>query len=150
MSELRTTAQRRADAVALLEQHGHAWLATADPAGDAHLIAVTAAWTGAELVIATRDGSPTARNLERSGRARIAAGSPADVVMLDVVVEGSVAATRAAVGPAAFFRNAAGWDPAEEGDDWRYFRLRPTHVQAYRGYGELRGRYVMRDGHWLA
>jgi hypothetical protein len=29
------------------------------------------------------------------------------------------------------------------------FRLRPVRVQAYRGYDELEGRDVMRDGDWL-
>ncbi len=150
MSEQRSTRQRRADAVALLDQHGDAWLATASRTGEVHLIAVSGAWNGTELVVATRDGSPTARNLGETGRARVALGSPADVVMLDVVVSASTAATTEAGAIAAAFRDAVGWDPADEGDDWRYFLLRPTRVQAYRGYGEQRGRDVMRDGRWLA
>ena len=150
MSELRSTIQRRADAVLLLEQHGDAWLATASRAGEAHLIAVSGAWNGTELVVATRGGSPTARNLDDTGRASVALGSPADVVMLHVLVDGSVPATSGAGEIGAAFREGVGWDPAEEGDDWRYFRLRPTRIQAYRGYSELRGRDVMRDGRWLA
>jgi hypothetical protein len=31
-----------------------------------------------------------------------------------------------------------------------FFRLRPTRIQAYRGYGELEGRDVMRGGRWVA
>ncbi len=150
MSEQRSTVQRRADATALLDQQGDAWLATAGRAGGAHLIAVSGAWNGTELVVATRDGSPTARNLDETGRARVAVGSPADVVMLDVVVRGTTPAMTDAGEIAAAFRHAVGWDPAEEGDDWRYFRLRPVRIQAYRGYGEQRGRDVMRDGRWLA
>lgn len=146
----RSPAQRRLDTVAVLERQGDAWLATAGNAGDAHLIAVSAAWDGTELVIATRAGSPTARNLREAGRARVAIGDPADVVMLDVTVAGSVPATADAGPIATAFRDAVGWDPAEEGDDWHYFRLRPVRIQAYRGYGEPGSRDVMRDGDWLA
>lgn len=150
MSVSRSTEQRRTDAVAVLDQQGDAWLATASRDGVPTLIAVSAAWTGTELVIATRDASPTARNLDATGRARVALGSPADVVMLDVTVESTTPATKDAGEIATTFRDAVGWDPAEEGSDWHYFRLRPTRIQAYRGYGDQAGRDVMRDGRWLA
>ncbi len=150
MTELRTTAQRRDDVVAMFERQGDAWLATADGAGDPRLIVVSCAWTGEAFVVATRDGSPTARNLARSGRARLGMGATDDVVMVDVVAEGSEPASPSGGELTATFVERLGWDPADEGDDWRYFVLRPTRIQAYRGYGERSGAEVMRGGRWLA
>ena len=43
-----------------------------------------------------------------------------------------------------------GWDPREVGEGWAFFRLRPSRIQAYRGYEELEGRDVMRNSRWLA
>lgn len=148
MSGLRTTEERRADVVTVLQRQGDAWLATASGAGSPHLIAVSAAWDGSAITIATRSGSATARNLASTGRARLALGSPDDVVMVDAEVIEDVPATHDAA-PARAFAAAMGWDPADEGTDWRYYRLRPVRIQAYRGYGELEGREVMRDGRWL-
>ncbi len=48
------------------------------------------------------------------------------------------------------FATAVGWDPREAGKGWIFFRLRPTRIQAYRGYDELEGRDVMRDSTWLS
>jgi hypothetical protein len=47
------------------------------------------------------------------------------------------------------FASAVGWDPRPIGEDWAFFRFRPVRVQAYRGYDELEGRDVMRDGAWV-
>ena len=148
MNGLRTLSQRHADVVSALQRQGDAWLATASAAGLPHLIAVSAAWDGDAVTIATRAGSVTARNLGSAGRARLALGAPDDVVMLDAEVVEEVLATHdAATGRA--FTAAMGWDPADQGSDWRYYRLRPLRIQAYRGYEELEGRDVMRDGRWL-
>jgi hypothetical protein len=148
MSTGRTTAQRIADTQGLLARNGHAWLATASPDGP-HLIAVSACWTGGNVLVATRADSPTARNLGASGAAKLALGEAEDAVLVDAAV-----ADRRPAGPAAgelatTFTEAMGWDPADEGD-WDYFLLRPTRVQAYRGYGEREGSTIMRDGRWLA
>lgn len=148
MSELRTISQRHADVVTALERQGHAWLATASAAGLPHLIAAAVAWDGSTITIATRSGSPTARNLAATRRARLALGSPDDAVVLDVVVVEEADATHEAAAGRAFTA-VMGWDPADLGTDWRYYRLRPRRIQAYRGYGELEGRDVMRDGGWL-
>src|SRR5258706_145482 len=45
---------------------------------------------------------------------------------------------------------SAGWDPREEGGGWVFYRLKPSRIQAYRGYAELEGRMVMKDSRWLA
>ncbi len=150
MSTLRSTAERKTDAIAVLERHGDAWLATASRSGRPHLIAVSQAWDGESVVLATRDGTPTARNLDETGWARVALGAADDVVMIEASVHDSFPAGSAPEAVRSGFVAAAGWDPAAEGPDWRYYRLRPRRIQAYRGYGELEGRDVMRDGRWLA
>ncbi|TMF33042.1 MAG: hypothetical protein E6I30_09045 [Chloroflexi bacterium] len=52
-------------------------------------------------------------------------------------------------GSATGFSNAMGWDPREM-DGWMFFRLRPTRIQAFRGYEEIEGRDVMIRSRWLA
>jgi hypothetical protein len=149
-NELRTTEQRRTDVLAALARNGDAWLASADPSGRPHLIAVSSWWDGERIVIATIGTSATARNLDATGLARLGIGSPDDVILVDVRREDTVPVAEAAPALSAGFANAVGWNPAEEPGDWRYFRLRPTVIQAYRGYGELEGRTVMRGSRWLS
>jgi hypothetical protein len=149
-SHLRTTEGRKADVLAALQRNDHAWLATADRSGRPHLIVASSWWDGERIVIATIGTSRTARNLEATGAGRLAIGSSDDVIMVDVRVADSVPVAEADLAVSAGFVSAVGWDPAEEGPDWRFFRLEPVRIQAYRGYGELRGRTVMRDSRWLA
>lgn len=146
----RTAAQRVADTRALFEGNPAGWLATASPEGEAHVIAVSACWTGEALLIATRGDSPTARNLAAAGTAKLALGTPADAVIVDLAV-----VERRASGPGSGevgerFTSAMGWDPAAEPGAWDYFLCAPRRVQAYRGYGERPGSTIMREGRWLA
>ncbi len=150
MSELRSTEQRKADVLAALEKNPDFWLATASPSGRPHIIVVAGWWDGAALVIATIGSSLTAHNLDSTHTARLALGSPDDVVMIDADVAHTVPAAEADAALADGFRAAAGWDPREEEGGWRFFRLTPTRIQAYRGYGEQEGRDVMRGAAWLA
>lgn len=149
MGEGRSVAQRKADVLATLDKNADVWLATSDTSGRPCLIAVSSWWDGKSLVIATRGGSPTARNLASVGLARLAAGSTDDVVMIEAHVSQHVPVSDAPADLRTGFVNAVGWDPSEEGNDWKLFRLTPVQVQAYRGYGELNGRTVMRDSRWL-
>ncbi len=149
MSEQRSTAERTADVRAALARHRDAWLATASASGRPHLIAVSARWDGSQVTIATITTSRTARNLDATGLGRLALGSPDDVIMIDIMVSGSVPVGEAGEELAAGFAAAVGWSPAEEEGSWRFFRLLPVRIQAYRGYGDLPGREVMRDSRWL-
>jgi hypothetical protein len=149
MTELRTAEARKADVLVVLEGQRDLWLATADSSGRPHLIAVSAWWDGTDLVVATTASSRTASNLASSPRVRLAAGAPNDVVMIDARVVGSVAAGDAPE-VADGFAIAVGWDPREVGEGWAFYRLRPTRIQAYRGYDELEGRDVMKGSIWLA
>jgi pyridoxamine 5'-phosphate oxidase-like protein len=148
VSELRSAAQRQADVLAVLRENREGWLATASSGGLPHLIVVATVWSDERILAATRIASRTARNLTESGRGRLALGTPADVVLIDVDLERCVP-TRDGGATAAAFTRAAGWDPAEEGPDWCYLELHPTRIQAYRGYAEIAGREVMRAGRWL-
>jgi hypothetical protein len=114
------------------------------------MIAASAWWDGEHLVMATLATSRTARNLAQNETARLAVGKPEDAIMIDAELADSVAAVEAAGGLAEGFAKAVGWDPREVGDGWVLYRLKPTRIQAYRGYDELEGRDVMRKSRWLA
>lgn len=75
--------QRKADVLAALNKQADLWLATADKSGHAHLIAISAWWNGSNVIVATTRGSRTARNLESTGAARLAIGTPDDVIVMD-------------------------------------------------------------------
>ena len=42
-----------------------------------------------------------------------------------------------------------GFDPRTESLPYRWFRVSPSRVQAWREANELAGRELMRDGRWL-
>src|ERR1700682_465890 len=96
MATLLTVETRKADVLVMLEGQRDLWLATADTSGRPHLIAVSAWWDGTDLVVATRTDSRTAANLAVGSEVRLAAGSPADVIMIDAGVEDSVPAKEGA------------------------------------------------------
>ena len=101
------------------------------------------------MVVATTEASRTAANMSPGSDVRLAAGSPEDAVTIDAEAIETVPAAEAdslAVG----FAGAVGWDPREVGEGWAFFRLRPSRIQAYRGYDEVKGKDVMRGGRWLA
>jgi hypothetical protein len=149
VNDLRTVEARKADVLGALEGQRDLWLATADTTGRPHLIAVSAWWDGTELVVATKADSRSAANLAVGSEVRLAAGSPADVIMIDARVV-DVAPASDAAELADGFNIAVGWDPRAVGEGWAFYRLRPTRIQAYRGYDELEGRDVMRNSRWLA
>lgn len=47
------------------------------------------------------------------------------------------------------FAARTGFDPRRLTTPYRYFRIRPQRVQAWREANELAGRELMRDGRWL-
>jgi hypothetical protein len=139
---LRDTATRKADALASLEKQQDVWLATADVAGRPHLIAVSGWWDGADLVIATRGATKTARNLAMNPAAKVARGAPSDAVLLEVQMIDSGAVEDQPELCQGF--------ALAVGEGWVFFRLRPSRIQAFRGYDELEGRDVMIRSRWLA
>jgi hypothetical protein len=123
------------------------WVATASPAGAAHLVPVSLAWIDERAVIAVEGSSVTARNLTASGAARLAIGPTRDVVMIDATLENAVDV--GGDGPlGAAYVAQADWDPRLSGG-YVFLVLRPVRVQAWREANEIAGRTLMRDGTWL-
>jgi len=92
-------------------------------------------------------GLGTARDLDASGRARLAVGPTRDVTMVDAVLERAVPTAEAgALGEA--YAAQADWDPRGSAG-YVYLVLRPERVQAWREADEIAGRTLMRDGAWL-
>jgi hypothetical protein len=123
------------------------WVASADPSGTGYLVPLSFYWDGSSLVVATPRRSPTARNLMRAGRARVALGPTRDVV----IIEGAVAELPRGAKPAVEDAHAAatGFDPRTLSDDYVYLQITPETVQAWREANELAGRVLMRGGAWL-
>jgi pyridoxamine 5'-phosphate oxidase-like protein len=142
--------QRVRDVRARLEQQvADVWVATASADGVAHLVPLSLGWDGERVVIALESTSLTARNISASGRARLGAGETRDVVMIDAVLEESVAAEQFPAERADAYVAQAGWDPRTAGADQVFMLLRPERIQAWREVNELRGRTIMRSGQWL-
>ena len=143
----RSTAQRKADALARLRGDVDLWVASADADGNAYLIPLSYYWDDEALTIATPRTSRTAKNLIRAGWARVALGHTRDVV----IVEGSVEAIP--IGADAALENAhaeaSGFDPRAEVEEYVYLRITPDSILAWRESNELKGRRLMRDGEWL-
>ena len=83
----RTGAERKVDSVRLLEAVGaDTWVATASSSGVAHLVPLSYAWDGRDVLIAAPAASLTVRNIRTSGRARLAFGATRDVLIRDPYV----------------------------------------------------------------
>lgn len=146
---MRSTAQRKSDAIEKLRKDQDVWVATADDRGIAHLVPLSLCWHDGMVVVAVEASSRTARNASASGRARLALGPTRDVVMIDA--QASVV-TRQDAGPVIVgsYRERTGWEPGSDGGDWVYVLLKPTRIQVWRDVEEIAGRTVMADGTWLA
>lgn len=144
----RDTATRRADTLARLASDVDVWVATAR--GDVpHLIPLSFLWDGARLLLATPDGSVTARNLRATGRARLTLGTTRDVVVIEGTAESlPVAAVPAATAEA--FAARTGFDPRRSAARMAFIWITPRRIQAWREENELQGRELMRDGGWIA
>jgi hypothetical protein len=145
----RTPKQRRLDTLNRLENDVDAWVSTADAdGGTPYLIPLSFLWDGATLLLATPAASPTGRNLQATGRARLGIGPTRDVVLIEGIVETlEPAGLPDGVGDA--FAERTGFDPRQLTTAYLYFRVTPQRVQAWREADELRGRDLVRDGEWL-
>ena len=143
----RDPATRKKDVLAALERQGHYWLATAEIGGRPHMIAVSGWWDGGDIVITTLATSKTARNMAMNPAVMLAGGDPADAIVIQGQVIDSAAVEDSAE-LAEGFKKAIGWDPREM-DGWMFFRLRPTRIQAFRGYDEIEDRDVMVRSRWV-
>jgi hypothetical protein len=106
-------------------------------------------WDGEALLLATPSNSPTGRNLAATRTARLGLGQTRDVTMIDGEVEViEVDALPRERGDR--FAERTGFDPRAEDVRYRWFRVSPRRIQAWREVDELPERELMRDGRWLA
>jgi hypothetical protein len=147
-TEPRPRAQRRRDTEHRLEHDVDVWVATASVEGAPYLVPLSFDWDGEELLVATPTASRTGRNLAATGTVRLGLGSTRDVSM----IEGRVEVLEIdALPPDRGDRFAArtGFDPRALATPYRWFRIIPRRIQAWREADELASRELMRDGRWL-
>ncbi|AKU15831.1 pyridoxamine 5'-phosphate oxidase family protein [Luteipulveratus mongoliensis] len=143
----RTFEQRKQDTLARLEKDVDAWIATAGDEGP-YLVPLSYLWDGATVLLATPARSATGRNLDASQQVRLGIGATRDVVLVEGVSETiEVADLPTEVGDA--FAAHTGFEPRTL-RGYRFFRVTPQRIQAWREVDELAGRDLMRDGTWLA
>jgi hypothetical protein len=147
-AEPRSRAQRRRDTEHRLSHDVDVWVATASEDGVPYLVPLSFDWDGEALLVATPTDSTTGRNLAATRTVRLALGHTRDVSMIDGEVEvleidglprqrGDRFATR------------TGFDPRGPATPYRWFRISPRRVQAWREVNEMADRELMRDGRWL-
>lgn len=144
----RSRAERRRDTEHRLEHDVDLFVGSSSPDGAPHLVPLSFDWDGETLLLSTSLSTRTGQNLAATGVVRLALGPTRDVVLVDGRVEVLPLAALAA-GPADRFAARTGFDPRTSGPDYRWFRVRPHRVQAWREVDELAGRDLMRDGSWL-
>ena len=144
----RSRAQRRRDTEHRLGHDVDLWVASASSDGVPYLVPLSFDWDGEALLLATPAGSPTGRNLAATGTVRLGLGDTRDVSMIDGDVE---VLELDALAPEQGDRFAArtGFDPRPLATPYRWFRISPRRIQAWREVDELPERELMRDGRWL-
>jgi hypothetical protein len=145
----RTRQQRTQDALDRLEHDTDAWVATADQlTGTPYLVPLSFLWDGTTLLVATPASSPTGRNLQATGKVRLGIGPTRDLVLIEGTVR-ALTATELTVEVGDAFAAKTGFDPRQLAGDYRYFRIHPQRLQAWREANELQDRELMRDGDWV-
>jgi Pyridoxamine 5'-phosphate oxidase len=145
----RARAQRRRDTERRLTHDVDAWVASASPGGAPYLVPLSFDWDGEALLVATPADSPTGRNLAATQAVRLGLGPTRDVSM----IEGDVEVLEIGALPRERgdrFAARTGFDPRALATPYRWFRISPRRIQAWREVNELPDRELMRDGRWLA
>jgi hypothetical protein len=148
-AEPRSRAGRRRDTEHRLTHDIDVWVATASADGGPYLVPLSFDWDGEALLMATPANSPTGRNLAATRTVRLGLGDTRDVSIL----EGEVEVLELDALPRErgdSFAARAGFDPRALATPYRWFRIFPRRIQAWREENELSDRELMRDGRWLA
>jgi hypothetical protein len=148
MTDARSRAQRRRDTEQRLAHDVDLWVASASVDGAPYLVPLSFDWDGEALLVSTPADSPTGRNLVAGRKVRIALGHTRDVSM----IEGDVEVLEIDALPREHgdrFAARSGFDPRELATRYRWFRILPRRIQAWREVNELPDRDLMRDGSWL-
>ena len=145
----RTRAERRRDTEHRLAHDVDVWVASASTEGAPYLVPLSFDWDGEALLVATPADSPTGRNLAATRTVRLGLGHTRDVSMIDGEVEVlEMDALPRERGDR--FAARSGFDPRALTTTYRWFRIVPRRIQAWREANELSGRELMRDGEWVA
>jgi hypothetical protein len=145
----RSRAQRRRDTEHRLTHDIDGWVASASAEGAPYLVPLSFDWDGEALLVATPADSPTGRNLAATRTVRLGLGHTRDVSM----IEGDVEVLEMDALPqhqGDRFAARAGFDPSAQATPYRWFRISPRRIQAWREVNELADRELMRAGRWLA
>ncbi|MDQ3763714.1 MAG: pyridoxamine 5'-phosphate oxidase family protein [Actinomycetota bacterium] len=143
----RSRAQRRRDTEHRLTHDKDVWVASASADGAPYLVPLSD-WDGEALLMATPTGSPTGRNLAATRAVRLGLGHTRDVSM----IEGEVEVLKIDALPQERgdrFVAHTGFDPRAPATPYRWFRISPRRIQAWREVNEMPDRELMRDGRWL-
>src|SRR5690349_14646797 len=143
----RSPAQRRRDTEHRLSHDVDVWVASASADGAPYLVPLSFDWDGKALLMATPADSPTGRNLAATRAARLGLGHTRDVT----IIEGEVEVLEIDALPRDLgdrFVARTGFDPRELTTPYRWYRIVPRHIQAWREENELADRVLMRDGNW--
>jgi Pyridoxamine 5''-phosphate oxidase. len=123
-------------------------VASASADGAPYLVPLSFDWDGEALLMATPTDSQTGRNLAGARAVRLGLGHTRDVSMIEGEVEvlEIYALPRERVDR---FVAHTDFDPRALATPYRWFRISPCRIQAWREVNEMPGRELMRDGRWL-
>jgi hypothetical protein len=144
----RSRAQRRRDTENRLAHDIDIWVASASVDGAPYLVPLSFDWDGETLLVSTPADSLTGRNLAATHAVRLGLGHTRDVIMIDGVVE-ALEIDALSEGRADRFARRTGFDPRVLKTLYRWFKIFPRRIQAWREVNELQDRELMRTGHWL-
>jgi hypothetical protein len=144
----RSRAQCRRDTEHRLTYDIDVWVASASTDGAPYLVLLSFDWGGEALLVATPKDSPTGRNLAATGPFGWGWATPATCP-----IEGEVEVLEIDALPQERgdrFATRTGFDPRTPATPYRWFRISPRSIQAWRELNELPDRELMRDGRWLS
>ena len=105
-------------------------------------------WEDEALLVATPTDSPTGRNLAATRTVRLGLGHTRDVSMIEGEVVEVLEIDALAQERGDRFSARTGFDPRAEATAYRWFRILPLRIQAWREANELEGRELMGEGRW--
>ena len=147
-ADSRSRAQRRRDTEHRLTHDIDLWVASASADGAPYLVPLSFDLDGEAVLIATPAKSPTGKNLAATRTVRLALGLTRDVSMIEGEVE-VLEIDALAQERGDRFVARTGFDPRVLATAYRWFRISPRRIQAWREVNELPDRELMRDGRWL-
>jgi hypothetical protein len=130
-----------------LESEDKLWIATAAADGSAHLVPFSFVWDGERIGMATAHDNPAARNVARTGKARLALGDIHDIVLIDGAI--TVIARETLDDTLAQRLSRVSAIDARQAVGYVYLQLTPVRIQAWWSAAELAQPTIMRQGRWL-